>query len=65
MVKEIKIRIPNYEFEAMFESEVVANGTGGVVKAMKKYLGKQVVVLVKKDADLIGEDGSFDKLEID
>jgi len=63
--KELKINLGEEKFEAMFESEVKPSGNGAVINAYKKYTGKKVIVLVKKEYDLVGKDGSFDKMELD
>jgi len=63
--KNIKINIGREEeFEAVFESEVVKSGNGAVVKALKKHIGKDVIVLIKKEYDLVGKGGQFDKMEL-
>jgi len=59
----VKIKIPDHKYEAMFESKIVPSGNGAVAKALKRYVGKEVVILVKKDYDLVGKDGSFDKMD--
>lgn len=33
---------------AIFESVVVKSGNGAVIKAFKRYLGKEVIVIIKK-----------------
>ena len=62
--EKLKINLGEEEFEAVFESEVVPSGNGAVIRAFKKYTGKKVMVLVKKEYDLVGKDGSFDKMEL-
>ena len=44
-----KIKIPDVEYCAAFESKVVKSGNGGVINAYKKYIGKDVFVLIKSD----------------
>jgi len=63
--KEIKINLGEEKFEAMFESEVKPSGNGAVINAYKKYIGKKVIVLVKKEYDLVGNGGQLDKMELD
>jgi len=63
--KKIKIKLGEEEFVEMFEREVKPSGNGAVINALKKHIGKQVIVLVKKEYDLVGRDGSFDKMELD
>ncbi len=41
---------------AIFESKVVKSGNGAVVKAFKRYLGKEVIIIVKKDLSDYGEE---------
>lgn len=63
--EKLNINLKEEEFIAVFESEVVPSGNGAVVKAFKKYIGKDVIVLVKKEYDLVGKDGSFDKMDME
>ncbi len=61
MSKDIKIKIGNEkEFEAMFRSKIVSSGNGGVAKALKKYIGKDVIILVEKDDYLVGSAKEYD-----
>lgn len=50
---QLKIKIPNVEYEGMFERTIVKSSSTGVVYIPKKYIGKEVVILVKKDFDLL------------
>ena len=63
--KKIKIKLWKEEFVEMFEREVKPSGNCAVINALKKHIGRQVIVLVKKEYDLVGRDGSFDKMELD
>lgn len=48
-----KIKIPDKEYIAMFESKIVKSGNGGVAKAYKKYVDHDTIILVKPKKDLI------------
>ena len=63
--KKFKLNLGKEEFEAQFNSVIVKSGNGAVVKAFKKFIGKEVIVLVKKEYDLVGKDGSFKDMELD
>jgi putative transposon-encoded protein len=49
--KPIKININkhiNITPEQVYESTVTKSGNGAVIKSFKKYIGKEVIVIVKK-----------------
>lgn len=50
--KPIKITIDEIDNpEAIFESEVVKSGNGAVIRSYLRYLGREVIVIVKKQKD--------------
>lgn len=63
--EKLKIKLSEDEFEGMYEGTVKPSGNGAVINSYKKYIGKEVIVLVKKEYDLVGADGSFDSMELD
>lgn len=63
--KNLKISLGKEEFDGMYTGEVVRLGNGAMVKSFKKYIGREVIILVKKEMDLVGNGNQFDKMEID
>lgn len=61
----MKIKIPKENYVGMYKTKVVKSGNGAVVNSYKKYIGKKAIVLIIDDYDLVGKDGSFDKMELD
>ena len=50
--KPIQIKIDEIKNpEAIFESKVVKSGNGAVIRSYLRYLGKPVIVIVKKQKD--------------
>jgi len=54
----MKVNINDTEFEAMHESKIVSSGNGGVAKSYKKYIGQEVIILVKKKNEIKKENES-------
>lgn len=49
----MEINIKDNKYKAIFESKIVSSGNGAVAHAQKKYIGDEVIIMVKEKEEKI------------